>query len=295
MRAYLQPIVTAVVESVERLNGRLEALATAYGGMFTVNLETEVFQRTLFLTALAVMLAGATAFGAFSSTGTAEASAGLRYIRGYSIQGSWLCYGWSSGMYHCTQHWYPSSRGYVSLNSPFVPSQSQVSSQPTPTAYHPPASSPPSSSSSTAGVYSSRYDLIDYCGTQGVDFAHASSWAVPNGCYGRIFYPSSSLPRVPSWGWCNMVPELAHINYRGTSVLGLYKHYGAPRVGAVIWYNPGVQGASSEGHWGLVVAIGPNGWMLTEEANFYYRGGGFGRIDYRYVRYNTGGVAFLYA
>lgn len=92
-----------------------------------------------------------------------------------------------------------------------------------------------------------------------------------------------------------MVPELAHINYRGTSVLGLYKHYGAPRVGAVIWYNPGVQGASSEGHWGLVVAIGPNGWMLTEEANFYYRGGGFGRIDYRYVRYNTGGVAFLYA
>lgn len=287
MKGFVQLTVSAVVESVGSLNTSLSAW----------NVEAASVQRMVFFVVLGVMLAGATAFGAFSSVGTAHASAELRYVRGYSVQGSWLCYGWSNWSYHCTQHWYRSSSGvYVSLNSPFVPSQSQVSSQPT--AYRPPAPSSSSGSSSSSvvnGVYNSRYNRIQYCGTQAVDFSNASAWAVPHGCYGHIFYPSSSLPRVPSWGWCNMVPELAHINYSGTSVLGLYKHYGAPRVGAVIWYNPGVQGASSAGHWGLVVAIGPNGWMLTEEANFYYRGGGFDRIDYRFVKYNTGGVAFLYA
>lgn len=54
------------------------------------------------------------------SSNTAEASSGLRWQRGYSIQGSWYCYGWSN-VYHCTHHWHRSGGRVISDNPAWVP------------------------------------------------------------------------------------------------------------------------------------------------------------------------------
>jgi Transglycosylase SLT domain len=75
---------------------------------------------------IAVALTGVTAalafgFAASAVPTTAHATTWLRYQSGYSVQGSWLCYGWSSGTYHCTQHWSGSNGRYVSLNASWVP------------------------------------------------------------------------------------------------------------------------------------------------------------------------------
>lgn len=238
-------------------------------------------------TIAATLLFTATMFAA--TMPVTQAGYSLRYVRGYSVQGSWLCYGWSNGIYHCTQHWTRSGGRYISYNSPFVPSQSSGTTT-TATAYRAPA---PVVSSST-NVYTSRYDGIEYCGAQRVDFSNASQWATPHGCYGQIFYPRSSLG-LPSFGWCNWAAEASHTNYPGYMALSLAKHYGAPRLGAVVWFSPFDQGASSDGHWANLVAIGPNGWGLVEEMNFYYRGGGWAKIDFRFIRMYQAGTAYLYA
>ena len=221
-------------------------------------------------------------------TPMANAAGSLRFVRGYSVQGSWLCYGFSNGAFHCTQHWRVVNGRYVSYNSPFVPSQGSVVT----TAAR--SSTPAPVVSSNTNVYTSRFDGIEYCGSQRVDFSNASAWAKPHGCYGLIFRPRSTLGR-PSFGWCNWAAEASHLNYGGRSVLGLAKHYGAPRVGAVVWFSGFDQGASADGHWANLVAIGPHGWGLIEEMNFSYRGGGFGRIDFRFIHLYQRGTAYLYA
>ena len=56
--------------------------------------------------------------------GIASAASGLRYHPGYSVQGSWLCYGWSGhtyNVYHCTQHWHRAGGRLVSDNPAWVP------------------------------------------------------------------------------------------------------------------------------------------------------------------------------
>ncbi len=50
----------------------------------------------------------------------------LRFHRGYSIQGNWLCYGWSGGAYHCTRNWAIINGSYHSRTS-WVPSSGQRS------------------------------------------------------------------------------------------------------------------------------------------------------------------------
>lgn len=57
-----------------------------------------------------------------SSNYTANAASWLRYQRGYSVQGSWLCYGWGNGAYHCTHHWHRNAAGHlISDNHAWVP------------------------------------------------------------------------------------------------------------------------------------------------------------------------------
>ena len=75
--------------------------------------------RALFVTgALVATVAGATAI----LPPTAQASSGLRYYRGYSLQNGWYCYGWANGAYHCTHHWSRLSDGQlVSHNVAWVP------------------------------------------------------------------------------------------------------------------------------------------------------------------------------
>src|SRR5690348_17365471 len=71
---------------------------------------------------LAGMLGLAFAAVQIGSAATADASPMLRYVPGYTVQGSWLCYGWGSGTYHCTQHWHRNAAGQlVSDNARWVP------------------------------------------------------------------------------------------------------------------------------------------------------------------------------
>jgi hypothetical protein len=149
-----------------------------------------------------------------------------------------------------------------------------------------------STSSSVLSVSS-----IRYC-TGWIDWSRPAKygrWTAPNGCYSYIRHPSQSgRPWRPSYGWCNWAAEESHLQFTGSGALRQTKHWGAPRVGAVVWFNPGVQGAGGSGHWATLVAIGPGGWSLIQEMNFYWRGGGWAKVDYRFIRTYASGVAYLY-
>lgn len=122
-------------------------------------------------------------------------------------------------------------------------------------------------------------------GAQVVWPANMSMWQAPTGCFGQIFAPNpGNYVARPGFGWCNWWPEVLH-----PTVTGLLQRArsSAAVPGAVVWFAPGVYGASSEGHWAQVVAI-HSGWMLITEMNFTWRGGGFARVDYRFVPIGSG-------
>jgi surface antigen len=201
-----------------------------------------------------------------------SAAVALRYQRGYSVQGSWLCYGWTSGAYHCTQHWYRASSGaYVSRNPGWVPSQ-------------------------TSGGAAT---------TQPVAFASAGPSGISQWAYtGRAAYgePSGGTQGY-SWGWCTAgAAQLAHDYVGGLgNALDWTRHAAArgmatgtmPRAGATVVYAPGVQGAGGGGHVAHVVTVYNNGWFLSEDVNFFWNGGGWGRVSFRYAHAGAG-VSFIY-
>jgi surface antigen len=67
----------------------------------------------------------------------------------------------------------------------------------------------------------------------------------------------------------------------------------APVAGATVVFQPGVQGAGGSGHVAHVEQLLGGGWFIISEMNFYWNGGGWGRVDYRYVHAGSG-VAFIY-
>ncbi|HEX9039070.1 MAG TPA: CHAP domain-containing protein [Ktedonobacterales bacterium] len=74
--------------------------------------------------------------------------------------------------------------------------------------------------------------------------------------------------------------------------LGMRTGY-TPVAGATVVFQPYVQGAGSGGHAAHVQQVLGGGWFIISEMNFYWNGGGWGRVDWRYV--HTGpGVAFIY-
>ncbi len=118
------------------------------------------------------------------------------------------------------------------------------------------------------------------------------SWKIPPGCYAGIYTvnPANFVYRS-GYGWCNWWPEVLHPN--DPRILFGARH-SAPLPGAVVVFAPGVQGASAGGHYGEVVAVLGGGWILISEMNDSWRGGGFARINYRYV-YLEPGVSFIYS
>lgn len=66
-----------------------------------------------------------------------------------------------------------------------------------------------------------------------------------------------------------------------------------PVAGATVVFQPGVQGAGSGGHVAHVEQLVGGGWFIISEMNFYWNGGGWGRVDYRYVHAGSG-VNFIY-
>ncbi|MGZ3675172.1 MAG: hypothetical protein ACXVCO_12770 [Ktedonobacterales bacterium] len=225
-----------------------------------------------------------------SPTATAQASSGLRFQRGYSVQGSWLCYGWSSGQYHCTQHWHRTGGQLISDNPTWVPNTGSAAASTSATA-HAAGKGPgglthgPVQGSSTAGepCRSTTY----FAGTP-------SQWQVPPSCYAGIYTvnPRNYVSR-PGYGWCNWWPEVMNPS-RPDLLWGHYRRGSTPVPGATVVFAPGVQGASSGGHYGRVVAVYPGGhWLLISEMNFTWRGAGFAKVSYRYV--HTGpGISFIY-
>lgn len=67
-----------------------------------------------------------------------------------------------------------------------------------------------------------------------------------------------------------------------------------PRLGAVVVYAPGVQGADKyRGHVAVVWQINPNGTFWIREMNRSANGGGFGRVD-SWLSWPANGVTFIY-
>jgi hypothetical protein len=124
--------------------------------------------------------------------------------------------------------------------------------------------------------------------------AHISNWATPPSCYANIFSPNpSNYSANSTFGYCNWWVEALHPNTPDILTNHSYPRSSTPTPGAAVWFDAGVQGASSAGHWAQVVALNPDGyWMLITEMNFAWRGGGFGRVDYRYVHVGPG-VVFI--
>jgi hypothetical protein len=124
-----------------------------------------------------------------------------------------------------------------------------------------------------------------------------TQWTTPPGCYANIFTPNRAAYSAPStFGYCNWWVEALHPTQQDILYGKEYTRTSTPVVGAAIWFPPNVQGASSAGHWAQLVAIAPDHyWLLITEMNFGWRGGGFGRVDYRYAHVDaSAGVAFIY-
>jgi hypothetical protein len=70
-----------------------------------------------------VMLVGMFGISLLAGQGaTASAASPLPYHRGYYVTSGWMCYGWSSGTWHCTHHWHRAANGaLVSENTRWVP------------------------------------------------------------------------------------------------------------------------------------------------------------------------------
>jgi hypothetical protein len=243
----------------------------------------------------ALILSGVLGLSAVAATlgsgATAHASPGLRYASGYSVQNGWLCYGFANGAYHCTQHWHRSNGRLVSDNPGWVPNAGggtggaapvEVSNRAVISA---PVSHTGVQGSTSAGEPCRSTDFFN---------GRPSQWQVPPSCYAGIYAvnPANYVYR-PGFGWCNWWPEVMNPG-RPNLLSGNYRRGSTPAVGATVVFSGGVQGASSEGHYARVVAIYPGGqWMLISEMNFFWRGGGWQRVSYRYI--HTGaGVSFIY-
>ncbi|MEO7002283.1 MAG: hypothetical protein ABI068_10670 [Ktedonobacterales bacterium] len=122
-----------------------------------------------------------------------------------------------------------------------------------------------------------------------------SQWTVPPGCYANIYVPNpANYVSRPGFGWCNWWVRVTHPNHPDITENTSYPRGSIPVPGAAIFFDGYEQGALSEGHWAQVVAVSSDHyWVLISEMNFAWRGGGFGKIDYRYIHVSPH-VHFVY-
>jgi len=146
------------------------------------------------------------------------------------------------------------------------------------------ASAVTSSASYTSGAYGAwtpvpghpSYGMTDFKGDPNSATFGVCTW------YAWYRHQSSALMNLgmaDAWA--------ANARSRGLSVGS------SPRVGATAVFQPGVQGAGGSGHVGHVEAILSGGWFIMSEMNFTWNGGGWGRVDWRYVHVGSG-VSFIY-
>jgi hypothetical protein len=245
--------------------------------------------RTRLLTRAALVLSGIAtlSFFALGGAGTAQAASAVHYQRGLYVANGWLCRGWANGAYHCTRRWHRDAAGHlISDNPSWVPtSGGAVAARPTAHAKAPAA---------RAAAAPMRGGVRGLAGEPCSPNVPASVWtavnyrapgAIPPGCYGGVYSinPANYVYR-PYFGECNWWVEVLRPDEPTTPYDGRMPRGSAPRVGATVHFAGGTHGAAAGGHYGHVEAISPDGrWIMTSEMNFYWRGGGFGRVVYRYV------------
>ena len=122
-----------------------------------------------------------------------------------------------------------------------------------------------------------------------------SEWTVPPGCYSLIYVPNpANYVQRPGFGYCNWWVRVTHPDHYDITENTSYPRGSTPIAGAAVFFDSYEQGALSEGHWAQVVAVSSDHyWVLISEMNFAWRGGGFGRIDYRYIHVSPH-VHFVY-
>lgn len=152
------------------------------------------------------------------------------------------------------------------------------------------ASAPTSGGSALGGA-----SALEPCKDSSMFVANISQWTVPPGCYGMIYQPNpANYVQRPGFGYCNWWVRVTHPATPDITENTSYPRGGVPAAGEAVFFDGNEQGALSEGHWAQVVAVAPDHyWILISEMNFAWRGGGFGRIDYRYVHVSPG-LHFVY-
>jgi LysM repeat protein len=164
--------------------------------------------------------------------------------------------------------WYASAKA-----KPYVPSAAQVALPP----------------GILAGEFCTADRSIVWTGTIG-------RWTIPPGCFGKIYYPNPANymvngHEIGGFGWCNWWPEAL---LRNPNALDKPPH-SQVRIGVPVFWAP--QPPSTVGHYGFVESIGQGkyaGWILISEMNMYWRGGGWAKVDYRYIRVDYPGAEYLY-
>ncbi|HLJ80417.1 MAG TPA: CHAP domain-containing protein, partial [Ktedonobacterales bacterium] len=121
---------------------------------------------------------------------------------------------------------------------------------------------------------------------------HPAFSVQPNGFYSWAF------GQCTWWAqWERRDENLTHMGnamYWASSAAKRGYHVGTVAVaGATVVFQPGAQGAGGAGHVAHVVAVYPGGWFLVSEMNYYWNGGGWGRVDYRFAHMGWG-VQFIY-
>jgi len=116
-------------------------------------------------------------------------------------------------------------------------------------------------------------------------------WKAPPAPFDRVYAvdPGRYAPMRGYWPTCTWWAHEMRPDYSPSKA-----NHRDPRVGATIRYAPGVLGAGGAGHVGHIVAVYDNGWILSAEMNFYWRGGGAGKVIYRFVPAHAAGVTYVY-
>jgi len=126
-------------------------------------------------------------------------------------------------------------------------------------------------------VTSSATSGIGPCHSADMWAASISQWTVPPSCYGAVTWTGD--------GDCYGLVRALYGGLVGSA-------HSVPRPGAIMHIAPGVQGAGSQGHYAIVVAMKGSVLLIYEE-NMYWRGGGYNLTDYRYF-FQGGGVVYYY-
>lgn len=98
-------------------------------------------------------------------------------------------------------------------------------------------------------------------------------WETPVGCYSGVYWAGNG----DCFGWVRrLMPNIAYLTA-----------HRVPMARSAVHIPPGMEGASSAGHWAYVIAVRGR-WALISEENMYWRGGGYNRVTYRYLLLEPG-------